>query len=196
MAFQRHARLSSQTSMNLSTVQPPLSLEEYLALPDDDLYFDDVSRGRLVREPRPGNVHGSVVAEITYLLRAYLEHTSSGRIFTECGFVLNRSPLTIRGPDVAFVRTERLQSTASLFDGAPDIAIEVVAPSNRAGELLQKVGEFLSADTQIVWVVYPETETVVEHRLDGSLRILSSDDVLIAPDLLPGFELRIGRIFE
>jgi Uma2 family endonuclease len=175
-----------------------LTLEEYESLPNDHLYIDEVSRGMLVREPRPGHQHGHIVAELTFLLRSWLEHNAAGQVITEGGFLLRRTPLTLRGPDVAFIRAERVpaQTNPSFFDGAPDLAIEVVSPSNRAGELLQKIGEFMAAGTATVWVVYPETCTVVEHTSDGVPRIFSGEDVLSAPELLPRFELRVARIFE
>jgi Uma2 family endonuclease len=175
-----------------------MTLQEYEALPRDDLYIDEVSRGVLVREPRPGQQHGEIVAELTYLLRAYLETHPVGRIITEGGFLLTAAPLTLRGPDVAFIRAERLaaEKNPRFFRGAPDLAIEVVSPSNRGGELLQKIGELLDAGTQIAWVVYPATHTVAEHTAAGDVRVWHADDVLTAPDLLPGFELRVGRIFQ
>jgi Uma2 family endonuclease len=194
MEFSSRARLFSETMTTIA--DDSLSLEEYLTLPNDDLYIDEVSQGRLVREPRPGQQHGMIVSELTYLLRSFLEESQLGVVITEGGFILNRSPLTVRGPDVAFVRNERLQPTVSFFEGAPDIAIEVVSPSNRPGELLQKVGEFLVAETQIVWVVYPDTKTIVEHTVAGDLRILNIDDVLDAPALLPGFAVALKRIFR
>jgi Uma2 family endonuclease len=195
MEIRKAARLFSGT-MAVPTTDELLTLEEYLALPDDDLYIDELSRGRLVREPRPGNIHGQMVTEIAYLLRSYVEATPVGRVITEAGFLLNRTPLTIRGPDVAFIRNERLQSTKSFFEGAPDLAIEVVSPSNRAGELLQKVGELLSGGTNVVWVVYPQKKIVAEHTLDGSVRVLGENDLLSAPELLPGFELKVRRLFD
>jgi Uma2 family endonuclease len=53
--------------------QTQLTLEEYEALPDDDLYFDEVSRGYLVREPRPGSAHGRMVTRVAYRLQQYVE---------------------------------------------------------------------------------------------------------------------------
>jgi Uma2 family endonuclease len=85
--------------------------------------------------------------------------------------------------------------SASFFDGAPDLAIEVVSPSNRPSNLLQKIAELLAAGTQRVWVVYPLTRTVAEHTSEGDLRIYNAEEVLTAPDLLPGFMLPVARVF-
>lgn len=184
--------------MSKPMISNAITLEEYQSLPNDVFYIDEVSHGTLVREPRPGNQHGEIVAELTFALRLYLEHHPIGRVVTEGGFLLSRSPLTVRGPDVAFIRTQRVpaEKNPSFFEGAPDLAIEVVSPSNRGGELLQKVAEFLEAGTQTAWVVYPKTRSVAEHQTDGGIRIYGVDDVLTAPDLLPGFQLAVARIFE
>lgn len=175
-----------------------MTLAEYEALPADDAYIDEVSRGVLVREPRPGQQHGEIVAELTYLLRACLETHPVGRIVTEGGFLLSTAPLTLRGPDIAFLRAERVpaEKNPRFFRGAPDLVIEVVSPSNRGGELLQKIGEFLDAGTQIAWIVYPATQTVAQHTAAGEVRVFHANDVLTVPQLLPEFELSVARIFQ
>jgi Uma2 family endonuclease len=196
-SYRVHTGMSYIAAMSFPMTDRFITLEEYVALPGDDLYVDEVSRGLLVREPRPGNQHGEIVAELTFALRLHLEQHPVGRVVTEAGFLLARSPLTIRGPDVAFIRADRVpaQKNPSFFDGAPDLAIEVVSPSNRGGELLQKIGEFLAAGTLLAWVVYPQTHTVVEHTQDGEIRIYTASDVLTAPALLPGFALAVSDIF-
>lgn len=173
-----------------------LTLEEYEALPEDDLYIDEVSRGRLVREPRPASVHGLVVARLAQHLSNYIDaHPGVGRVWAESGFVLAETPLTLRGPDVAFVRADRSPPQSGFFRGAPDIAIEVVSPSNSAADLQLKVMEFLEAGTKLVWVIYPETGTVIEHHSSSEIRVLRSSDVLTTP-LLPGFSLLISAVFD
>jgi Uma2 family endonuclease len=172
-----------------------LTLAEYEALPEDDYYVDEVSRGRLVREPRPASVHGLIVARLAQHLGNYVDaHPGIGRVWAESGFVLADEPLTLRGPDVAFVRADRSPPESGFFRGAPDIALEVVSPSNTASDLQLKVLEFLDAGTALVWVIYPETCTVIEHHSSSEIRILRSSDVLTTP-LLPDFALRVSAIF-
>lgn len=176
----------------------PLTLAEYEALPDDDLYFDEVSRGYLVREPRPGSAHGRMVVRLTYRLQQYVEQRPEvGQVYAEAGFVLAEQPLTVRGPDVAFVSAERAQHgyVPGIFHGAPDLAIEVVSPSNRAGELLHKVSEFLEAGTTVVWVIDPATEIVIVHDQSGTPRVLRTPERLEAEQLLPGFSLDLATLF-
>ncbi|HUF51072.1 MAG TPA: Uma2 family endonuclease [Longimicrobiales bacterium] len=175
-----------------------LTVEQYEALPDDDRYFDEVSRGYLVREPKPGDAHGRLVTLVSYRLMQYVEqHPGHGRVYTEAGFVLVEQPLTVRGPDVAFVRAERVPSGYSpgMFRGAPDLAIEIVSPGNRPGELLHKISEFLEAGTAIVWVIDPAQETAVVHDQSGMPRVLRSGDRLDGGALLPGLSWDLDRLF-
>lgn len=174
-----------------------ITLDEFLALPEDG-YRDEVSRGRLVREPQPSDQHGKISVKLVTMLHDWLKEHPAGELRTHSGFRLTRMPLTIRGPDVAFIRHERLGTDleSPFFEGAPDLAIEIVSPANTASELQEKIGEYIDAGAHIVWVVYPKTRSVVVHEANGGIRMLSSGDTLTATALLPGFELRVERIFD
>jgi len=177
----------------------PLSLEEYEAIPEEDGYFVEVSCGYLVREPRPGDAHGRIVTLVAYRLMQYIErHPSCGTIYTEAGFVLAAIPPTVRAPDVAFVRAARVPRGYSpeIFRGAPDLAIEIVSPSNRAGHFLHKISEFLEAGTQLVWVIDPARETVVVHDQSGMPRVLRVPERLECDDIMPGLSLDVGALFR
>jgi Uma2 family endonuclease len=190
--------LDHSLSMNATMPNDAITLDQYVALPSDDRFIDEVSRGRLVREPRPGFEHGIVVTRLCLLLARYFERHPIGRVIVESGFVLASAPLAIRGPDVAVILNHRIPSDdiKGFFHGAPDIAIEVVSPSNRPGELLSKVAEFLEAGAQSVWVVYPRTQTVVIHDSDGEIFFYDTESTITSPAVLPNFELPVERIFR
>lgn len=174
-----------------------ITLEEFLNLPDDG-YRDEVSRGHLVREPQPGDQHGAITVEMVTILNNWLKEHPIGKLRTHSGFRLSRTPLTIRGPDIAFIRRQRLDTVleSPFFEGAPDLAIEIVSPSNTASDLQEKIAEYMEAGTYAVWVIYPRTRSVVVHDANGEIRMLSRRDTLTAPELLPGFEFPVERIFE
>lgn len=175
-----------------------LTLPEYEALPQDDRYFEEVSRGRLVREPRPGQQHGRTVAIIVHAIMKYVdEHPGCGVVYTESGFVLDEHPLVLRGPDVAFVRATRVptERPRSFFHGPPDLAIEVVSPGNTIAALQEKVGEFLDAGALVVWVVDPEARSVVVHEPGRNPRVLHEDEQLEGGTLLPGLRWDIHALF-
>jgi Uma2 family endonuclease len=78
------------------------------------------------------------------------------------------------------------------LEGAPDLVIEVVSPSETAEDLDQKIREYLAAGAGVVWAIYPRARTVHVHKADGTVRIIGEDGLLEAPDLLPGWSVRVA----
>lgn len=115
----------------------------------------------------------------------------------ETGFILSRSPDTVRAPDAAFVVSERLadQPATGFFEGAPDLAIEVISPSETVDDVESKVIDFLEAGTQLVWLIYPRTQTVTVYRSLTDIEILTIEDKLDGGVLLPGFSVPLKEIF-
>jgi Uma2 family endonuclease len=162
----------------------------------------ELVRGQLlVREPA-GLRHGSIGVELAYLLRRHLEDelkagivsARRGAVFgPDIGFILVRGPDTVRAPDVSFVRAERLPDPLPVSFGelAPDLVAEVRSPGDRPGALLAKVSDYLSAGSQLVWVIDPERHVVTVYRADGSVLALGPDDTLSGETLLPGFALSV-----
>ena len=79
----------------------------------------------------------------------------------EAGYVLARNPDTVRGPDLSFIARERLVGfdDSRFFEGAPDLAVEILSPSNRPGEVRAKAPEYLAAGARLVWVVDPSARS-------------------------------------
>jgi Uma2 family endonuclease len=175
----------------------PLTLAEFEALPEDDNYRTDLSRGWLMRESRPGGEHGCVSGNLYYLLRSFVSAHSLGRVLIETGFRISENPPTVRGPDVAFIATSRLPAEVPIgfWTLAPDLAIEVVSPSNRPNDIGLKVIDYLEAGTAEIWVVQPRSRTVIVHLATGDARIVREDETL-ASELLPGLELSLKDVFE
>jgi Uma2 family endonuclease len=93
---------------------------------------------------------------------------------------------TVRRPDVSFVRSGRELPLDGLPEGAPDLAVEVVSPTNTAREMHQRMSDYFAAGWQRVWLVYPEHREVYIHGLAGVSR-RRGDDLLEDPEFLPGF---------
>ncbi|QDT39630.1 hypothetical protein Pan189_40390 [Stratiformator vulcanicus] len=116
----------------------------------------------------------------------------------DTGFILERGPDTVRGPDVAFVRKSRLESGVSLqtyFDFPPDLAVEVLSPSDRWSAVTDKVDQYLDAGTALVWVVDPEKCRVYVFRADDAFRTLGAGDSVESEEVLPGFSCRVSDFF-
>ena len=157
----------------------------------------ELIRGELVVRELAGYRHGNVAARLLVAIGAFVETRALGWVFTaETGFRLREDPDTVRAPDVAFVRHDRVpdpppRGYASL---APDLVVEVLSPDDRPGEVLSKVGDWLEAGTALVWVVDPERHTARVYRADGSEDHLGEADRLEGETVLPGFECELRRI--
>ena len=113
--------------------------------------------------------------------------------------MLARKPDTVRGPDVAFVSRERFErnaDTVKAFAGAPDLAVEVLSPSNTAAAMHAKVADYLAAGARCVWVVDPESQTVTVYTSLLWPYRLGEEETLDGDDVVPGFRVRVGEIFE
>jgi Uma2 family endonuclease len=173
-----------------------LTIEEFERLPDDGWRMELV-RGQVVREPPTGFDHGDVAFEIGFLLRSFVKEHGLGKVVgTDSGFVLFDDPPTVRAPDVAFVREERLAFDRERFAPfAPDLAVEVLSPSNTMSEIHDKVLDYLDAGTRLVWVVDPASRTVTVYRSRDDIRLLRADDEIGGADVLPGFRCRVSELF-
>jgi Uma2 family endonuclease len=157
----------------------------------------ELIEGEVVERSLPDDVHGEITANVGTAFNNYSRRRGVGRTRSETGYTLRTGPDTVRGPDVSFVLRPRVEGRGSGFvPGAPDIAVEVVSPSNTAAEVARKVAEYLAAGSQRVWVVYPAGRRVVIHRADGSVISYSGDNVITDEELLPGFSLPLSEIFE
>jgi Uma2 family endonuclease len=174
-----------------------LTIEEFERLPDDEWRYELV-RGVVVREPPAGYERGRVAMRISLLLARFVEENGLGEVLaSETGFVLFEEPPTVRAPDAAFVAEGRVPSPAPPGFGrmAPDLAIEVVSPSNTIPQIHSKVLDYLDAGTRLVWIADPATRTVTVYRSREEIRLLTEEEELDGEDVLPGFRLRLREIF-
>lgn len=106
----------------------------------------------------------------------------------------------VRKPDASFITLNRMTREQYEEEGyieiVPDLVAEVISPNDLAGDVEEKLAEWLGAGVKVVWIIYPETRTVRIHRRDGESAFLRSSDTLAAPDVLPGFSLPIAELFR
>jgi Uma2 family endonuclease len=159
----------------------------------------ELVRGRLVvREPASPQ-HGRVAAQILIEIGIYLRAHPIGVVYAaETGFTLTRQPDTVRAPDVAYVRADRVPASAGTgFDEmAPDLVVEVLSPGDRARTVRTKVAHWLRAGTSLVWLIDPRHRTAHVFRADGTDTALTSADELDGEGVLPGFRAPLSRLLR
>ena len=180
-----------------------ISAEGFLKIVGSPEYGDRIVElvgGEIIEMPLPNGEHGEVLARLTVLIGQHVLENRLGRVATgDTGFILERNPDgrdTVRGMDLAFISIAKSPAPLpnTFLEFAPDLAVEVISPSNDAADIRLKIRQLLAAGTALVWIVYPELQIVDVHRPAGS-RTLSAADVLSGGDVLPGFEVAVREIF-
>jgi Uma2 family endonuclease len=158
----------------------------------------DLVRGEVLRVTNAGWWHGAVAAAVCELLRTHVRTHGLGLVFAaETGFLLERGPDTVRSPDAAFVRTERLprQPRRGYLDGAPDLAVEVTSPDDSVTKVHEKALLWLQHGARLVWVVEPEARRVSVYRPDRTIQLLDAAASLDGGEVLPGFRIAVAELF-
>lgn len=173
-----------------------MTIEDVEHLPDDDHRYSLI-RGVLYRMPPPKPRYGRIVSRINRVLGNFVDEYGLGTVYAESGFALHRDPDVLLGPDVAFIRADRLPDDEDSYsDLAPDLAVEVLSPSNTPALVAEKLTEHAAAGVPLVWVLDPQRRTARVVTRSGSDRLLSADDELGGDMVLPGFCVLVDRLFD
>jgi len=182
---------------NVDMTAPALLTADDLArLQPPDKRTELVRGVMIVREPA-GFRHGDVAMAIAARMHLFVSQHNLGRVLAaETGFKLFTNPDTVRAPDVAFVRHDRIPDPPprGFAPFAPDLAVEVLSPDDRPGEVLKKVADWLTAGTRLIWEIDPERRVARVYRADGTMSLLGEADVFDGEDVLPGFSCTLREI--
>jgi Uma2 family endonuclease len=154
--------------------------------------------GVLIEMPPANAWHGGVAGTITVLLGSYARPLGLGRVLVECGVILRRNPDTVRAADVSFVKSERIPTGGlpeTFWDVVPDIAVEIVSPTNTTSEMQSKIRDWIDSGVSLVWVIHPRDRTVTVVRSLLDREELTEDDNLDGGSILPGFTCRVADLF-
>jgi Uma2 family endonuclease len=172
-----------------------LTGEDLLKMRDGEKSYELV-RGELIEMPPPGIVHGRRASRIAWLLEGFVQQNDLGIVCVESGFYIERDPDTVRGPDVMFFSRDRLDPDAEIEgypELPPDLAVEIVSPSDSLQSILEKVEEYLRAGVRLVWVVYERSKSVTVYPSEVTL---DEEDSLEGGDVLPGFSVQVSALFR
>ena len=180
------------------TTTQTITADELLQRPDDGFRYELV-KGELVKTAPAGREHGKLAMRIGWRLAQHVEANNLGEVLAaETGFKLASDPDTVRAPDAAFVRRERVAEAGDargFWSGAPDLAVEVVSPGDTYSEVEDKVLDWLDAGTLMVVVVNPRQRTVTLYRSRADIVILTQSDILDGKDVVPGWSLPVADLF-
>ena len=175
-----------------------MTADELLEISDDG-HRHELVKGELRKMAPAGSEHGVLIVRLTWRLAQYVEEHRLGVFFAaETGFRIESDPDTVRAPDIAFVRQERIPDTGipkGYWEGAPDLAVEVISPSDTYVEVEDKVFDWINAGTSMVWVVNPRRKTVTVHYSLKDSIVLTEEDELNGGDVIEGFHCRVGEMF-
>jgi Uma2 family endonuclease len=173
-----------------------VTAEELLAMPAEDAVIELID-GEIKRMSPAGFQHGNIVMLIGISLGSYVRERRLGKVTAaETGFILRRNPDTVRAPDVAFVRKERLVPVTGYFPGPPDLAVEVISPNDTYSEVNTKVLDWLRSGVRLVIVVDPSKQVADIHRSLTETQHIDIDGALDGGEVVPGWTLPLRELFE
>jgi Uma2 family endonuclease len=174
-----------------------ITADELLHMSDGSKY--ELDRGELIPMSPAGSRSGVVTFRVSLRFGAYVDQQHLGVCGSaEWGFRLSSNPDTVRAPDIGFVKADRIPAEGipdGFWPGAPDLAIEVLSPTDRFANVLVKVREYLDAGTHLVWVLDPETRRAFIFRPGQEPEIVDSDGELSGEDVVSGFVLRLADVW-
>lgn len=169
---------------------------ELMALPDDDKRYELID-GELIMSPPPGFPHGALVLEIARHLGNAIQPQKLGKLTSQSGYRIG--PKDCYAPDIAFVLRKHLPLQTSRRKPyprrAPDLAVEVISPSNRLNMIKKKIATYFSSGTALAWLVLPEKKEIHVYTAAESFKVLTVRDTLTAAPLIPNFKLRLSELF-
>jgi Uma2 family endonuclease len=174
-----------------------MTAAELAALPDDGNRYELV-RGELIRMAPSVYLPSMVAGQVLVALGGFVLPRRLGRVGSaEGGFLLGRDPDIVRAPDVWFVRAGRVpvgDARMQFFDGAPDIAVEILSPSDRYVDVMTKVREYLDAGAPLVWAIDPLGRSAALFRPGGVAQLIDENGTLDGGDVLPGFSVVLREV--
>ena len=160
----------------------------------------ELIRGVLCKTMAAGGEHGETVVNLVTELGNFAKPRRLGKLAaSDSGVLLERSPDTVREPDIVFFSSEKIppgERVVGYYEEIPDLVVEVASPSDSVREMNDKARMWLSYGTRLVWVLHPNRRRVDVHHLGGAVATLTNEETLSGGDVLPGFECSLADIFD
>ena len=174
-----------------------LTAEEFYVLPDlQDGTQQELVRGEIIAMPLPGGMHGATCSKTGRQIGRFVEENDCGTVTcNHAGFITERDPDSVRGPDIAFWSKKRLPVIPIGYtEISPDMLVEVLSPCNTSKQIRTKLKEYFTKGVRLVWVIAPEDRTLTIYRTPDEGRLLHETAMVTGEDVLPGFECRVSDL--
>jgi len=185
---------TNKRSTQLVTAEELLHMKSRL-----DGWMYELENGVLILREPAGVEHGDVELALLTRLRSYVKLNKLGLVLGgDTGFTVARDPDTVLAPDVSFTRASRFgygRLPRGYFEGAPDLAVEVMSPKDSVPKVDQKAETYLRTGTRLVWIVRPQDRSAIVRRADGSSARLMPLASLDGEDVVPGFTCALTDLF-
>ena len=177
----------------MTTTTQLMTAEELMQLEGPNRH--ELIKGELLTMPPPKFEHGRVVANLIVLLAPHVRANNLGYVCTETGYKLETNPDTVLAPDVSFARQRIEELPDGYYPAPPDVAVEVLSPTDRRSRVESKTRLWLSLGARSVWVVNPKSRTVEVFRANGDRKLFHESDELV-DDTVRGFQVAVSEIFN
>ncbi len=179
------------TPNSLPTDLPKMTLEEFL---ESGLEGYEYIKGELIPMPPTSVEHGYISVNLSSLLHLYVRENQLGRVLSETGFRFGERVLI---PDITFISTDRIPIDPSKISPVPpDLAVEVVSPTDVSSRVEEKAFAYLEAGTKLVWVLKPTSKSVTIYRSDTEITTLTRNGTLSGEEVVKGFSCQVAELFE
>jgi Uma2 family endonuclease len=167
------------------------SINRYLLKHKNYEYVNGKLEKKVYKNAKQSGIFTRLIGEIGF----YLKKSKNGRIYASAHFQIGKDK---RIPDVAFVESTKIPKTGEpqqFWSFAPDLAIEIVSPTDYYQDVLEKIDDYFSAKVKQVWLINPEKETLTIYFSSKKTTILAKQDTLTCEEILPKFSLKLSDIF-
>ena len=181
-----------QAAVSLAPIETDMTLEEFL---QSDLEGYEYAKGKLIPMAPPTMEHGDISMSLSLLLGIHVRENQLGRLYpADTDFKLGDRLVK---PDIAFVSTARLpENRRQASPVPPDLAVEVVSPTDIQYRVTEKAFAYLNAGTRLVWIIEPVGKTVTVYRSETDIKMLTCTDTLSSEDVVEGFSCQVAQLFE
>lgn len=181
------------------SVEQLLTAEQLWEMPEKPGVRYELVDGRIIEMSGAGGLHNLLVSFLYKLIDAVVSAGDMGQTFTDnTGYILRSDPDLVRIPDVSFISWDRLPEDGvpeGFIRGAPNPAVEIMSPHDRANDVHDKVAEYPDAETEMVWILWPKHRSVSIHEPSRIARKIGQSDELDGCDVVPAFHVSVEAIF-